>query len=324
MSSHANTASYPYTLSISLLKKFEVVIHTADGMSYRVPISPNAMRVQLLAYFAWKRDKIRIEKFLNGFFPVKGKAAQSAFHAHVRLVKGDIQDAIDRLNTKRGTDPLPTNPALFEHKKQYWWKLFSIWQVTDLEKVEAYARIVQKAERLSSLGPIPEHIRQACHALVAAYPGDFLEEMLLAYPEEFQPMVTSWVREPYTLYRENYLQALWWAAEDEWQRGKANADGQPLVHFDQSAKLFEKYAMYACNGRLDTRVYFPTEKLHEGPRVFMSEEALCRSLTIYKARGRTQDFETCKRAYTRQMERISRGVWKPGEHLREIIQSIIQ
>jgi hypothetical protein len=349
MSDSFNTACAPWKLSVSFLKEFTVVLHTPDGSSRRVPISPNAKRIQLLAYLAWRRGQ-RVSRreildrlFLPDLVAEKGTSKKefmrlwrsseeekrrlsrevgTKFEAHKKLVRRDIRAAVAQFNTERGTNLLPANIDPFEQAHQLWW-LSSLWHVADLERVEEHTRVIREAEKQGKLmNTVPESVKAACDALLAAYPGDFLEEMLRMYPEEFRPLKTSWVREPYTLYRGYYLQALWYAGEYEWHRGEAGADGQPWEHYERAAELFRRYAIYACNNRLDTEVSFHTEKYGVGVRVLMSEKAMCRSLVVYQARGRRQDFEECKQTYAQQMEQISSGIWKPGKQLQEIVQSV--
>jgi hypothetical protein len=342
-----NAAPPPWTLSVSLLKEVTVTLHTADGWSCRVPISPNAKRIQLLAYLAWRRGqntsrgRILMEVFLPGLLKEKGlsdkefwrirhrskegkqlrKELGSKFDAHKQLLRQDIRAAVMRLNAERESAPLPTNLDPFEQRGQGWdryWGLSSLWRVVDLETVEAQALIIQEGVNgLTFKEPVPESAKAACDALLAAYPGDFLEEVIRTYPEEFRPWTTSWVCEAYRLYRDYYLKALWYAGEYEWRKGTASPDAPAWEYLERAAEFFRRYAFYACNSRRDPGVEFRGAWV---PRVFMSEEAICYSLTVYWAEGRVQDFEECKRAYMRHMERISRGAWKPGKDLQKILQ----
>lgn len=383
MSADFEPASAPWTLSVTLLKEVTVTLHTADGRSYRVPISPNARRVQLLAYLAWRRDQyVSRERPPTELFGPdlckekdmsrkefrhllrRGSEEESRqlsrevwerFAVHKKLLWGDIRAAVVQLNAERAGDPLPTNLAPFEGRRLNW-RLSSLWQAIDLETIEALARDIQaglEPDELADLDEdldldedpetvvphtryvwvasesgesicielIPDSVKAACDALLAAYPGDFLEEMLRAYPEEFEPLKTSWVREPSTLYRDYYLSALWNAGEYEWQKGRAQVDGPPREHFERAAEYFQRHAMYVCNSGLDTRVSFSEDHYAKGPHVFVSELAICRSLSFYQAQGRMQEFEACKQAYTQQMEQISGGTWKPGDELQKILQA---
>ncbi len=343
-----NAAPPQCTLSVTLLKEVTVTLHAADGRSCRVPISPNAKRIQLLAYLAWRRGqntsrgKILMEVFLPGLLKEKSLSAKefwrirhrsregkqlrkelgSKFDAHKQLLRQDIRAAVMQLNAERGSAPLPTNLDPFEQRGQGWnryWGLSPLWRVVDLETVEAQARIIQEGvEGLTFKEVIPESVKAACDALLAAYPGDFLAEIIRTYPEEFRPWTTSWACDAYTLYRDYYLKALWYAGEYEWRKGTASADAPAWEYLERAAEFFRRYAFYACNSRRDPGVYFPGEWV---PRVYMSEEAICYSLLVYRAEGRVQDFEECKRAYMRHMERISRGVWKPGKDLQKVLQS---
>lgn len=344
-----------------------------------MPISPNAKRVQLLAYLAWRRhqfvsrESLPTELFGPDLCKEKGMSRKEFRHllrrgseeerkrlsrevwerfaVHKKLLRDDIRAAVMQLNAERAGDPLPTNLAPFEGQRLHW-RLSSLWQAIDLEAIETFARNIQagiEPDDLDSLDEdldedletsvpdtryvwlasesgkplylelIPEGVKAACDALLVAYPGDFLEEMLRTYPEEFEPLKTSWVCEPYTLYRDYYLSALWNAGEYERRKGLARVDGPPREHFERAAEYYRRHAMYACNSRLDTKVSFSEDHYLKGPHVFVSELSMCECLSIYQALGRIQEFEACKQSYTQQMERISRGTWKPGEDLQKIL-----
>ena len=96
---------------------------------------------------------------------------------------------------------------LFEQETRRHWRLSSLWDVTDVGIIETHSRVIQEAKHHRN-NKVSDKVKAACEALIAAYPGDFLEQMLNTYPEEFQPSKTSRVREPFTLYRESYLDAL--------------------------------------------------------------------------------------------------------------------
>src|SRR5262249_30144515 len=48
----------PYTVEIRLMKQPQMVIKTAQNSCYPVKLLPNARRMQLLAYIAWRRGKM--------------------------------------------------------------------------------------------------------------------------------------------------------------------------------------------------------------------------------------------------------------------------
>lgn len=56
MSNFDDTATAPWKLVVTLLKDVTVTLQTADGRRCPVSISPNATRLQLLAYLGWLRN----------------------------------------------------------------------------------------------------------------------------------------------------------------------------------------------------------------------------------------------------------------------------
>lgn len=324
-SSSRDTSSKPAcVLSATLLNEVTVTLHTADGECRRVPISPNAKRIQLLAYLAWQQDEFTTRKKIFKEVLRHGLAKAEAtpdklenkLYAHVKLLRRDIRNAVAQLNAERGGNVLPTDIDPFEQTGGLW-RLSSLWK-TDLAIIEDYTQIVQQADRQLYLGPLPQQMKEACEALITAYSGDFLATMLQTYPEEFHPIESSWVREPYTYYRACYLRALWCIAEDKWKRGDAREGGQPWEHYERAAELFRECAFYACNSWLDTDISFDGSSF----RVWMSEQALHHTLALYHAEGRRQDFEACYHAYVQQMQQISAGKWILGDQLQKLLQSI--
>jgi len=311
-------------LSATLLNEVTVTLHTADGESRRIPISPNAKRIQLLAYLAWQHDQFTTRKKIFKKVLRHGLAKaettpeklENKLYAHVKLLRRDIRNAVAQLNAERGSTVLPTNIDPFE-QEQGCWRLSSLWR-TDLAMIEDSFKIVQQAEHHFSVDPLPQHMKEACHAVIALYSGDFLAATIQTYPEEFHPIERCWVREPYTYYRDCYLRALWCIAEDMWKQGDVRASGQLWQHYEQAAELFRTYAFYACNSRLDTALSFDGDSL----RVLMSEQALHHTLALYHAQGRRHDFESCYQRYVQQMQHISAGKWIPGNQLQKLIQSV--
>src|SRR6266849_5002949 len=66
----------------------------------------------------------------------------------------------------------------------------------------------------------PKSFYWQCDRLRKAYAGDFLANLLHESPEE----VSSWVRKPFTLYSDYFLQAVLYAAEYELRVGQQLAD----------------------------------------------------------------------------------------------------
>lgn len=319
-----------WRLSLTVLQRVTMTLQTTDGDSYSVAISPNATRIQLLAYLAFHRhemvgrEQILKEVFGHGIAREEKtpEKLRNKFEAHVKLIRRDVRNAVAALNTKRGTKPLLSDGSLFEQKYRTW-RLSDLWQVTDLEAVETNFHLIEEAEQHGiSIHGVSAQIKKACDALIAAYPGDFLQEMLRDYPEEFHSLGTSWVRKAYTRYRDYYLEALRHAGEYEWQRGKNSTEEQCWECFERAAYFFRKCAMYACNSRLDEDVSFRRSSSGFSYHIFLSEETLHRCLVIYKAMGRRQDFEETFRRYMNQMKRIVDQNWEPGSKVLEVVQTV--
>lgn len=327
-------------VSITLLKEVTVTLHAPGGISRLVPLSLNAKRVQLLAYIAWmrgetlKRDRMLEQLFGHGRSDEEATPEKlgEAFDSHKKLLRTDIRQAITRLNAEVGQEAIPPDFDLFEHKRQLWW-LSPLCQVPDLAAVEAEHRIIEEARKNGVLvNRVPEAVKAACDRLIAAYSGDFLEDIIRNYLDEFEPWVSSWARKPYTLYRDYYLQALWYAAEYEWRLGQPVGDeradqadeasqNQKREHWGRAAQLYRTYAMYACNNRFDTKVIFGTAGRDHGERVIMSERALRRAIVLYGAIGSTHLVDEAYSAYSRHMRHISSKMWQPDKETLADVQA---
>ncbi len=65
--------------------------------------------------------------------------------------------------------------------------------MVDLELVEREHQIIAESEKRRLLfSTIPAPVKEACDRLIAAYRGDFLEDLVAAYSVELAP----WVRRP--------------------------------------------------------------------------------------------------------------------------------
>jgi hypothetical protein len=327
-------------ITITLLKEVTVTLHAPGGISQQVPLTLNARRVQLLAYIAWmrgetlKRDRMLEQLFGHGRSDEEATPEKlgEAFDSHKKLLRMDIRQAIARLNTAVGQQVIPPDFDLFEHKRQLWW-LSPLCRVTDLEKVEVEHQIIEEARKNGTLvNRVPEAVKAACDRLIGAYSGDFLEDIIRNYFDEFEPWVNSWARKPYTLYRDYYLQALWYAAEYEWQLGQQVGDeranqadeasqNRKREHWGRAAQLYRTYAMYACNHRFDTKVTFGTGGREQGERVIMSERALRRAIVLYGAIGSTHLVDEAYSAYYRHMRHISGKMWEPGKETLADVQA---
>jgi hypothetical protein len=341
ITSEAPPPSRPSPLiTITLLKEVTVTLHAPGGIKRLVPLTLNAKRVQLMAYIAWmrgetlKRDRMLEQLFGHGRSDEEATPEKlgEAFDSHKKLLRMDIRQAIASLNAEVGQEVIPPDFDLFEHKRQLWW-LSPLCRVTDLEKVEAEHQIIEEARKNGTLvNGVPEAVKAACDRLMAAYSGDFLEDIIRNYFDEFEPWVNSWARKPYTLYRDYYLQALWYAAEYEWGLGQQVADenshkadeasqNRKREHWGRAAQLYRTYAMSACNNRFDTKVTFGTGSREQGERVIMSERALRRAIVLYGAIGSTHLVDEAYSAYSRHMRHISGKMWEPGKETLADVQA---
>ncbi len=313
--------------SATFLREVKVMLHLPDGSSWPVPISPNAKRVQLLAYLAWQRGQpiyrrmIEQHVFRHGLPKEHAthKHLQDMFGAHTRLLRRDIREAITKAHTEKGEPLLSPELDPFTNTHGGYWELSALWFPTDLEVVQSYAQFIDDARgqgRLTSV--IPDEVKSACDALIAAYPGDFLQEMIFTYPEEFHPLKTSWVCEPHTFYRDCYLKALWYAGEYERQHWQSRTKEQ-WEHAEQAIHYYWQYALSACQSPVDTKLVFAQPELSE--RVLMSERALRRCLVLYQAGGQRGAFEMCYQEYCELMEHLSQRQWQPDRETFQVVQS---
>jgi hypothetical protein len=169
--------------------------------------------------------------------------------------------------------------------------------------------------------------------LIANYPGDFLASLLKKYPSEFRSWQgrSSWVRKPYTHYRDCYLDALWYAAEYEWRLGQrsidtGNAETQEAIqrqqqeHFGRAAQNYQSYAMYACNSKFDAKATFGAHG-EFGERIGMSERALRRCVVLLGAIGKTDLVNQVWSAYHTQMKSISDQRWQPSKETQADVEA---
>ena len=198
------------------------------------------------------------------------------------------------------------------------WGLSPLCRVEDLETIERHYTVIATAKKEEKLGDsFPEEVRDACEQLMAQSSGDFLESLIKKYPGEFRSWQgrSSWVRKPYTHYRDYYLDALWYVAEDERRKGQqyteqAGMDEAQQEHVGRAAQTYQRYAMYACNSRFDANVTFGVHG-EVGERIGMSERALRRCVVLLGAIGRTDLVNQVWSAYSTQMKSVSEQRWHP-------------
>ncbi|HEU5381889.1 MAG TPA: helix-turn-helix domain-containing protein [Ktedonobacteraceae bacterium] len=329
-------------ISIRLLKDVSVTINIPGDGHVVVPLSLNAKRVQLLAYIAWRRGElIDRDKILEHVFGwgLKDEDAtedklSERFESHKKLLRKKIKEAvIEQINKPAGRqriDPDLVDPFV---SNSGFWGLSDICRVTDLEAIEINYKIISLARKDGKLvDEIPEYVQEACKQIIANYPGDFLEALIKKFPSEFRPWQghSSWVRRPYTHYRDMYLDALWYAAEYEWRMGQRYGDGGTKMeeadlrkqqgYFGRAAENYQSYAMYACNSKFDSKATFGAHGEY-GERVGMSERALRRCVVLLGAIGKTNFINQVWSSYVAQMKSISDHRWQPSKETQADVEA---
>lgn len=328
-------------ISIRLLKDVSMVINAPNGGGhFVVPLSLNAKRVQLLAYIAWRRGElIDRDKILEHVFgwglsdeDATEEKLSERFESHKKLLRKKIREVvIEQINKPMGRqviDPDALDPFVSDSG---FWGLSDICRVEDIEIVEAEHKVIALARKDGKLvDEIPEFVMGACERLIASYPGDFLETVIKKYPSEFRAWQgkSSWVKRPYTLYRDYYLDALWYAAQYEWRMGQRHGTGnmgegdmrKQQEHYGRAAQKYQSYAMYACNSKFDAKATFGAHGEY-GERVGMSERALRRCVVLLGAIGRTDLVNQVWSAYLAQMKSASDHRWQPSKETQADVQA---
>src|SRR5258708_15442640 len=305
----ADGAHHPVYGTIAVLKDLSLTLHVPGGKSYRVPLHLNAKEIQLIAYLAWlhgqsKGQTISLDKLREHIFgygradeDATPKKLQDALDSAKKEIRRQIRLATLQVNKEVGYEAIPPNLDIFAiRNKRY--GLLEVCFVSDLAIIEAQHQIIQQAFDDGLLvDSVPEAIKEACDRLRKAYPGDFLADLLHESPEE----VSAWVRKPFTLYRDYFLQAVLYAAEYELRAGQQLADEhhsgegeaaeeqrkRQRAHYSRAAQLYRTYAMRACDSRVDLKVTLGGSGRAHGERADMSERTLRRSITLYATRART-------------------------------------
>ncbi len=315
-------------ISITLLKELRVTLHLPDGTTAAVPLSQSALRTQLLAYLSWQhgtpvaRDTLLEDVFGHGKSDEEASPQRlsEAFNSHRKLLRRDLRQTVATLNTAAGQTVLPADLDFFAVEQRLW-KLAPHCIVSDLATIDRYHELIETARKEGALtSDIPAPIKGVCDALIAAYPGDFLGDVLNHYPDEFQPWYSSWARKPFTLYRDYYLQAVRYAAEYEVQTSQQTAEQKrQRTHLGRSAELYRTYALTACNSAFDRKVSFGGNGREPGERVRESERALRRAIAYYGLLAQTAQVDELFTAYSKQMRSLSK-TWEPSKETLEDLQ----
>ena len=126
----------------------------------------------------------------------------------------------------------------------------------------------------------------------------------------------SWAREPFTLFRDYYLQAVLYSAESERKTGDAEEDAskQQEEHYKEAGRLFVVGALAACDsrvfgGRFDMKVSFVKTGRRAGAHVILSEQMLRRGIALYGKIGSTTLANRAYADYEQQMAVVSGRTW---------------
>lgn len=318
------------SIDISLLKRVRVQLCTVNGTTQAVKLraGKNGIRLILLAYVAWRKggavDRDKMVTHIIG----RGERRDSdteqlseVFDGIKKFLRADLRKAVALFNQDAEQQKISEKEVdFFSTEPGFYW-LHPSCRVTDLETVEHYYTVITQARKDGLLdekldGTIPNKVVQACEQLLNAYTGDFLQDVIQAYPDEFG----SWVREPVTLYRDYYLEALWLLALHESTLGKtfvADAlspeqnEEQRRYHSGRAAQRFREYALYAINSRLDNKVKFVYKAGRDGERVVAAERAIRRCIVELGKLGKTDMINQSYAAFKEKMRVISEGNWKP-------------
>jgi hypothetical protein len=336
-------AAYPPVyINITVLKELGLTLHVPGGKSYRVPLHLNAKEIQLIAYLAWlygqsKGQTISLDKLREHIFgygradeDATPKKLQDALDSAKKEIRRQLRLAAQQVNQEAGHEAVPLNLDIFAiRNKRY--GLLEVCFVSDLAMIEAQHQIIQQAfDDGILIDSVPEAIKEACDKLRKAYAGDFLADLLHESPEE----VGAWVRKPFTLYRDYFLQAVLYAAEYELRAGQNLADEHlddegkaaeerrksQRAYYSRAAQLYRTYALRACDSRVDLKVTFGGSGRVHGERVDMSERTLRRCISLYGILGSTHMVNQVYSAYYKLMKTISAKSWEPSKETLQDLQ----
>jgi hypothetical protein len=306
-------------ITIRLLGEIMVLINVAGKKPFAVKLASNLKKLEMLAYIACKqgkpvdRDKLLEEVFgwrLQDEEATVDKLGQS-FDTHKKLLRKDLRRAVEQINTQAGEEAIDVSLEPFARTGAGFWQLANICHVEDLATADACSKVIALARHEGRLTEtIPEEVKQACEQILAVYKGDFLAHLIASYPEEFGAWrgKASWVRKPFTRYRDVYLEALWLLGESHAKRSEQDQNPEWA---GKAADFFKDYALYACNSKLDLKLFWQGQTV--GERVGMSERALRRCVVLLGALGKTDEVHRVWSEYSLKMRTISEGRWKASQ-----------
>jgi len=317
-------------VAISLLKRVSVKLLAPDGTTREVKLrrGENGIRLIMLAYIAWRQgEPVDRDKLLT-YVIARGRRRDmntdqlsEVFDAAKKYLREDLKRAINEMNRQAGRELIAEKTVdFFSNEPGFYW-LHPSCRVVDLAEIEKDYQTIQLARKDGLLdekldGSLPEWVIEACQKLIGAYSGDFLEELIAKFPDEFG----LWVREPFTFYRDRYLDALWIMATYESALGRNFFDEQLTAeqneeqrrhHIARAAQIFYDYALYAINSKWDQKLKFAYRANKDGERVIMAPRALRRCVVELGKLGKTDTIDQVYLAFKERMSALSEGNWKP-------------
>ncbi|MBV9228611.1 MAG: hypothetical protein JOZ18_04790, partial [Chloroflexi bacterium] len=306
-------------ISIYLLKEITVEVQNEQGVKRTVPLQRKRRddgkytQRELLAYVASRRgqpvarDKLLESVFAYGLPDEKYNLTSltNQFNKCTQFLRQDISKVAAEL----GIPPL----TIISSTRDEWRLLTEECRVIDIDAVERHYTLIDGVSGDDSLKPA---VQMACQALIDVYRGDFLENSVeSAVREGGDDWVDSWIRQPYTLYRTKYFQALWYRAEFWRIKGDLSSDASEAERtlqrnwYEMAAKLYREYALHATTNFTDESAMLFDLEIKQ--RVSLGERALRAGLDMYAATKNTQAGDALYLTFAQHMAKLSLEQWRP-------------
>lgn len=314
-------------LTLCLLKEVKAFLRAEDGTSKEIPLrgGEKGVRLMVLSYIAWRRgeqavdrDKLLTHVLSRGKYrEMNTEQLGEVFDAAKKNLRQDLRRAMQEMRASghQMRDDIDWFRTTSSEPGFYW--LHPCCSVADLDRIDAFSRSIERMRKegvLEKEGVLSEAVLDACHALVAAYPGNFLQSLTEKYPDE----CGSWVREPVTLFRDRYLEALLLLAKHESLLGKGEGDGD-RQHRAKAAQRFWEYAQFALNSRWDSKTRFAYRAGKDGERIVQAERALRRCVVELGVLGNPDHIDQCYLTFKERMRILSEGHWQPHADTESVV-----
>ncbi len=316
-------------VTITLLKQVRMWVRAQDGTRQEVRLrgGENYQRLIILAYIVWRQGKPVDRDKLLTYVICRGKRRDfdtnqlsEVFDAAKKYLRQDLSKVTREL--EEAGHPLEGDIDLFSTEPGFYW-LDASCRVIDLAEVDRHHQTLLMARQQGLLdekldGSLPTWVVKACKDLLRAYSGDFLQSLLEKYPDEFG----SWVREPFTLYRDKYLDALLILANYESALGRNFVDEQMTeeqraehrrAHIAKAAQYYYDYVMFSLRSPWDSKLTFAYRKGKDGERVVMAARALRRCVVELGKLGKTDMIDQVYLTFKEKMARLSEQHWQPDQ-----------